>query len=152
GGGNGGVLGFGPVASAAAPSCTISLLSRTIAVHGRGLAGLKLAWAGTGICTGTLTLKLKLKLKQRPTSKRSRSRGPARVKTIGTASFSVAAGAVGVVNVKLNGTGRVLLRAARAGLNASLLIVKQSPGPARAQTASVRLMQAKSRSNKAPKR
>ena len=45
-----------------------------------------------------------------------------------------------------------LLRAAHAGLNASLLILKQSPGPARAQTASVRLMQAKSRSNKTPKR
>jgi hypothetical protein len=125
--GSGGVLGFGPIAGS---SCTISLRSRSISVQSHSQAALKLLWRGKGICSG----KLKLTVKTKAGHKRFKT------KTIGTGTFSIPPGAVRTVRVKLNAAGRALLKAGHGRLGASIAIVKLSPGPAQARTASVRLV------------
>jgi len=134
---NGVVLSFGPVAGQA---CGVSLRSKKIAVQSSAHASsrralLKLLGTGTGKCSGKLTLKVKRRL----ASKRLKT------VTIGTASFSILSGKTVTVSVKLNATGRALLQAGHGLLNASLLIVKASPAPAQAHSASVRLTQQKTK-------
>jgi hypothetical protein len=128
----GAVLAFGPVSASA---CTVSLLSRKIAVKSHGLALFKLRGAGTARCAG----KLKLTIKRKVTNKKYRT------KVIGTASFSIAPGKNVAVKVTLDAAGRALLKAAHGRLGASLLLVKSSPAPSQAHTASVRLTQQKPR-------
>ena len=119
------VLAFGPTASV----CGASLLSKHIAVQPHNRALFKLVGTGAGRCAGKLRLRVKIKL----------AGGRFKLKTIGTAVFSIAAGKRVSVIVKLNAAGRALLDAGRGGLNASLLLVKQSPTPFGSHTASVRL-------------
>jgi hypothetical protein len=123
------VLALGPVSSAV---CGASLRSKKIAVqaHGHSSRALfKLLGTGTGKCSGKLRLRVKLKL----AGKRFK------LKTIGTAVFSISAGQRVSVLVKLNAAGRALLKARHGRLNASLLLVKSLPTPLLARTASVRL-------------
>ncbi len=139
--GSGAVLAFGPVTS---PICGVSLLGRSIAVssHGRA-AALELIWKGAGgsvTCRGRLTLEVKVKAKG---SKSGNMRS--KTETIGTAGFSTAPGRTEVVTIELNAAGRALLTAGHGRLNASLVILRVSPGPAHAQSASVRLAQQKRR-------
>jgi len=119
------VLAFGPTASV----CGASLLSKHIAVQPHSRALFKLAGTGAGRCAGKLRLRIKIKL----------AGGRFKLKTIGTAVFSIAAGKRVSVIVKLNAAGRALLNKGHGGLNASLLLVKQSPKPFVSHTASVRL-------------
>jgi hypothetical protein len=125
--GGGGVLPFGPIASAT--SCKPSLLGRNIPVSGKGRTTLKLQLLGSGSCTGRLSLTIKQK----------RPHGHPRTRTIATGTFSLTAGRVAVLSLKLNALGRALLRAGHGRLGASLAIVRLSPGPVQARTASVRL-------------
>ena len=134
---SGAVLAFGPVTASV---CTVSLLSKRIAVQSHGLALFKLRGAGTAKCAG----KLKLTISRKVTRKKYRT------KTIGTASFSISPGKIVAVKVKLNATGRTLLKAGHGRLSASLLLVKSSPTPSQAHTASVRLTQQKSHPPKKP--
>ncbi len=127
----GGVLGFNSTRG-----CVVRLLSRHIGVSSQARAALRLQVSGTGRCAGKLRLGV-----TRPVAKRR-----VVVKTIGTAVFSIAAGKTAAVTVKLNATGRRLLSAHRGRLNASLLLVKQSPAPALAQVARVRLARVTKRS------
>jgi hypothetical protein len=130
----GGVLGFGPLASPAA--CKVALLSRSINVLSHSRAALKLTGKGAGhlACTGTVKLTVKTK---KTAHRRSRTR------TLGTGTFSIALGKIQTVKLKLNAAGRALLAAGHGRLRASLTIVKASPIPVQAQTASVRLVLAK---------
>jgi hypothetical protein len=120
------VLGFGAVR---APVCGASLLSKSIVVQRNYSASFRLLGAGVGKCAGKLTLQVRLKL----ANKRYRT------KTIGAASFSVAASKRVAIKVRLNRLGRALLKSRHGRLSAKLVIVKSSPAPTRAQTASVRL-------------
>jgi hypothetical protein len=120
------VLGFG---ATHAPSCGASLLSRKISVQRNYRALLKLVGAGAGACSGKLRLQVRTKVSKR----RYRTR------TIGTASFSIAASTRVTVKIRLNGLGRALLASRHGSLEASLVIVKSKPSPTRAHTASVRL-------------
>jgi hypothetical protein len=120
------VLGFGAVR---APVCGASLLSKSIAVQRNYNASFRLLGAGVGKCAGKLTLRVRLKL----ADKRYKT------KTIGAASFSVAASKRVVIKVRLNRLGRALLKSRHGRLGAKLVIVKSSPAPTRAHTASVHL-------------
>ena len=131
------VLAIGPSASA---PCGASLLSTKIAVQPRSRALFKLLGTGTGRCAGKLRLRVRLKL----ANKRFK------LKTIGTAIFSIGAGERVSVEVKLNAAGRRLLRAGHGRLNASLLLVKQSPVPFVSRTASVRLARQRSKPKPSP--
>lgn len=120
------VLAAGPISGGA---CGASLISKKIAVQPNRRALFRLLGTGAGSCSGKLRLRVKLKLGHRRFA----------LKTIGTASFSISAGRRVTVSVKLNAAGQALLKADRGRLNASLLLVKQSPTPFASHTASVRL-------------
>jgi hypothetical protein len=120
------VLAVGPEAGGA---CAATLLSKRISVGPHNHALLKLVGTGVGRCAGKLRLRVKIGL----------GHGRFKLKTIGTAIFSIASGRRLSVSVKLNAAGRAMLRAGHGRLNASLLIVRSSPAPLLARTASVRL-------------
>ena len=63
----------------------------------------------------------------------------AKLKTIGTASYSISSGTSKVFKIALNKAGRKLFRAHRGRLNVSLAIVRAVPAPRLAKSASVRL-------------
>jgi hypothetical protein len=88
-----------------------------------------LVGAGAGSCSGKLRLQVRLKI----TKKRYRTRA------IGTASFSISAAKRITIKIRLNRLGRTLLESHHGRLNAGLVIVKSTPSPTRAHTASVRL-------------
>jgi hypothetical protein len=120
-----GVLGFG----ASGGGCRVALLSRTITVLSHNRAAFRLRVSGAGRCAG----KLRLRVTRRIAHKRTQ------LKTIGTAVFSIPASHSAVVRLKLNAAGRKMLRRNHWRLAANLLLVRQSPTPALAQTARVRL-------------
>jgi hypothetical protein len=120
------VLAVGPEAGGA---CAATLLGKRISVGPHNHALLKLVGTGAGRCAGKLRLRVKIGL----------GHGRFKLKTIGTAIFSIASGRRLSVSVKLNAAGRALLKAGHGRLNASLLIVRSSPAPLLARTASVRL-------------
>jgi hypothetical protein len=120
------VLGFG---AAHTPSCSASLLSRKISVQRNYRALFRLVGAGAGACSGKLRLQVRMKVSKRHY----------RARTIGTASFAIAASKRVTIKIRLNALGRALLASRRGHLNASLVIVKSRPSPTRAHTASVRL-------------
>ncbi len=120
------VLAAGPISGGA---CGASLIGKKIAVQPNHRALFRLLGTGAGKCSGKLRLRVKLKLAHKRY----------KLKTIGTAIFSIYAGKRVTVSVKLNAAGRALLKAGHGRLNASLLLVKQSPTPFVSHTASVRL-------------
>ncbi len=128
--GSSGVLG----ATEASPAPAVgnaSLAGRPIRVENAREAAVKLTCAGTATCTGKLTLTVR---RATPKSKKGRA------ETIGTVSFSVAAGKTTTIKITLDPRGRALLSASHGRLNASLTILKQSPSPAKTQTESVTLL------------
>jgi hypothetical protein len=114
-----------------AASCMASLASTTVAVGGDGMAAVKLGWTGTGtsLCSGKLMLRARVK---------GRNERP-KTMLIGTRSFSLPAGSVRIVTLKLDGVGRALFSAAHGRLSAGLAILKLFPGPSEAQTRAVLL-------------
>jgi hypothetical protein len=134
-----GVLPFGPVS--AASTCRASLLTRNAAVNSKGRASFKLQLLGAGTCRQRLTLTIK----QKASHHRSRTR------TIASGSFSLAAGRTVVLTLKLNALGRKLLHDGHGRLGASLAMVRLSPGPVLARSASVRLTLARAHGKSAPK-
>jgi hypothetical protein len=125
--GAGGVSGFGPVA--VAPSCRPSLVLRNITVDRKGRTSVKLRVLGAGPCRERLTLTVRQKLSHRRV----------KLRTIATGTFSIPSGRVAAITLKLNRLGTALLRAGHGRLAASLAIVRLSPAPVQAHTASVRL-------------
>jgi IPT/TIG domain/FG-GAP repeat len=133
-----GVLAFGPSSGG---GCGVILLAKKLAVL-RARAIVKLRAAGVGRCAGKLRLRVKLHGKGRKIT----------LKTIGTAIFAVSPGRTMLVSIKLNAAGRSRLAAGHGHLNASLLLVKSSPAPLQARTASVRLARRKLLKIAMPKR
>ena len=121
----GGVLGF------SAGGCGVSLLSKSIAVQAPARASVRLRVSGGGRCVGKLRLRVTRRIHKK-----------FRIKTIGTAVFSITAGRTALVKVKLNRAGRRMLATHRGRLSATLLLVRQSPTPLLAQSARVRLTRA----------
>jgi hypothetical protein len=130
----GGVLGSTASASSA---CRVSLRSKRAVVALQRSVAIRLLRSGAGPCRGTLTLRYR----QRTTGKRFKLRN------IGSTRFAISPGKSVVVKVALNGLGRRLFRAGHGKLNVSVAVVRTSPRPVLAQTASVRLSV-----KKAPKR
>jgi hypothetical protein len=128
----GGVLG---TTSSAAAACQVTLRSKHLAVTSYRTVALRLMRTGAGGCSGKLTLNFNL----RPKGKR------AKLKAIGTASYSISAGTSKVFKITLNKAGRKLFRAHRGKLNVSLAIVRAVPAPRLAKSASVRLTWKKTR-------
>jgi hypothetical protein len=122
----GGVLGSTTAAGAA---CRVSLRSKHVAVALHRSAAIRLLRTGTGQCRGTVTLRYAQKGK----GKRFK------LKTIGSVRFSIAPGKSQVVSIKLNKLGRSLFIAAHGKLNASVAVLRTTPTPSLAKTASVRL-------------
>ena len=120
-----GVLGFGAVSGG---GCGVTLQSRRIIVGTHARAAFKLHVGGGGTCKGQLRLQVTHKVGHR-----------SKTKMIGTGTFSIAAGRSAVIKIKLNAAGRVMLVRHHGHLLATLVIVRQSPGPSRSQTARVRL-------------
>jgi hypothetical protein len=63
-----------------------------------------------------------------------------KVRTIGTARFSVGPEGVVQVTIKLNDWGRRLVRLGNGRMNASLTVFASQPAPAATQTARIRLV------------
>ena len=117
------------------PTGHVSLVGTQIATTSGGEATVKLTCTGTGTCRGKLTLTVKTR--GRDGKRRSKTT------TIGTASFSIAAGKTATVKLTLNGTGRALLSADHGRLSASLTVAKSSPAPSQTHTETVELAQRK---------
>ncbi|HTA35821.1 MAG TPA: IPT/TIG domain-containing protein [Solirubrobacteraceae bacterium] len=122
----GGVAGFVSVGDAL---CSVSLRRARLAVTRYRTVALRLTRTGAGACRGKLALSYRVKAK---------GRGYA-LRTIGTASFSIAAGTSKVVKVTLTKAGRKWLRSHGGKANASLAIARVVPAPMTARSASVRL-------------
>jgi hypothetical protein len=129
-----GVLNFGPFAGGA---CGASLVGKRFSINGHGRALVKLRGMGAGKCAGKLTLRIKV------AQAKIAGKKIVKLRSIGTASFAIVAGQTRAVSIKLNAAGRRLLKADHGHLNTSLLIVKSSPAPVRARSASIRLTQLK---------
>ena len=121
-----GVLG---VTQSLPAACRVTLRSKRLVVALKRSAAIRLLRTGTGQCSGTLTLRYR----QRTTARHFRLR------TIGSARFSIPAGASRVVRVRLNALGRKLFAAGHGKLNASVAVLRTTPAPKLAKTASVRL-------------
>jgi hypothetical protein len=128
----GGVLGISRSAGAA---CRVSLRSKRVVVALRTGAAIRLLRTGSGVCRGTVTLRYKQTIR----GKRFQ------LKSIGSARFSIAPGRSQVVKIKLNKLGRKMFLAGHGKLNASLAVLRTSPAPKLAKTASVRLSVKKTR-------
>jgi hypothetical protein len=122
----GGVAGSTSSSNAA---CSVSVRKKRLAVTRYRTVALRLTRTGTGSCRGKLAISYRVKAK---------GRGYA-LRTIGTASFSIAAGRSKVVNVKLTKAGQAWFRAHRGKANASVAIARVVPAPITARSASVRL-------------
>jgi hypothetical protein len=128
----GGVLGSTQSASAA---CRVSLRSKHLVVALHTSASVRLMRTGTGQCRGTVTLRYR----QKTNGKRFKLRG------IGSAHFSIAPGKSQVVKIRLNKLGKALFLAGHGKLNASVALLRTTPAPRLAKTASVNLSVKKTR-------
>jgi hypothetical protein len=128
---SGGVLG----STGSSAACQVTLRNKHLAVTSFRTVALRLMRTGAGACSGRLTLSFNL----RPKGRR------AKPQAIGTASYSIAAGASKLFKITLNKAGRKLFRAHRGKLNVSLAIVRAVPAPRLAKSASVRLTWKKTR-------
>jgi hypothetical protein len=122
---------------ARAAHTTVSLLSTVLAAQRGGVAFVELTCMGSAgeTCAGKLALSVRLSA-----GKGRRSHTP----TVGTASFSIVAGKTASVRIRLNTTGRALLRKDHGRLNASLAILQSAPAN-HFQTMTVHLRQQKTR-------
>ena len=123
---SGGVLG---TTQSTAYACRVSLRSKRIVVARRNKAMVRLLRTGTGQCRGTLTLRYRQKGRGRHF----------KLRAIGSVRFAIAPGKSQVVSIKLNKLGRSLVVAGHGRLNASAAVVRTTPTPTLAKTASVRL-------------
>jgi hypothetical protein len=128
---SGGVLG---TVQGAAAACRVSLRSKHLTVARKTTAAVRLLRTGAGSCRGTVILR-----RYGRTGKR------VRLMTIGSAHFSIAPGRSQVVKIKLNALGRRLFARAHGNLNASIAVLRTTPAPKQAKTASVRLSILKAR-------
>ena len=86
-----------------------------------------------GACAGKLTLSF---------NKSKRGKRP-KLTTVGTAAFSISSGLSKVFTIKLSKVGQILFHNHGGKLNLSLSIVRATPSPKLARSASVRLTRKK---------
>jgi hypothetical protein len=122
-------------APAAAAAGTISLDDTSVTVKG-AVGAVRLTCTGEATCSGKLTLTAK-------TTKGHGKKKHSTIQTIGTASFTVAAGKTTTVQLELNRNGRKLLTSGHGRLIARLDIAKGSPAPPEAQIKTVHLSESK---------
>ncbi|HEX4466133.1 MAG TPA: IPT/TIG domain-containing protein, partial [Solirubrobacteraceae bacterium] len=128
--GQGAVLGSTTTSAAA---CAVSLHSRGLRVTGRGSAAVQLRFTGAARCSGTLRLLVRVRnAKHRLVAK-----------AIGTSAFALAGTRSHTFAVKLNALGRRLLRHGHGKLSARLTILRVTPSPRTAHTATVKLARPK---------
>jgi subtilisin family serine protease len=128
------VTGSTPVTPA--PSTTAAdavVVSTTIVTQG-SRAGIRLRCQGPKTCRSRVILAVKTRRKDGKNAARTT------VRIIGVADFSIPAGKVATVSVKLNPLGNALLRAARGRLDTELTIPGSSSGSPKTQTVGVRLV------------
>lgn len=104
----------------------------TINVENSREATIRLTCSDVATCAGKLTLTASV------TTGKGKARH-AKTESIGTASFSIAAGTGATVKITLDSTGRSLLSVAHGHLNAALTILKISPPPSKTQSQHVHL-------------
>jgi subtilisin family serine protease len=107
----------------------VLLTSDIFAIHDNRAAVTLRCDDDSGACAGRLTLTINAHARL----------GRHRVRTIGTASFSIPAGKTVRIAVSLDAIGRTLWHAARGRLNATLTILASPPLARRARIESVRL-------------
>jgi hypothetical protein len=122
-------------APAAAAAGTISLDDTSVTVKG-AVGAVRLTCTGEATCSGKLTLTAK-------TTKGHGKKKHSTIQTIGTASFTVAAGKTTTVQLELNRNGRKLLTSGHGRLIARLDLAKGSPAPPEAQIKTVHLSESK---------
>jgi hypothetical protein len=115
----------------------VSLTGATLLVQGDGTALVKLECSGSGTCAGKLALSAKTTSKAKGKKERSRAI------TIGTATFSIAAGGTTTVKIALNGAGRASLGTAHGRLAARLTVLELASVPLQTHTENVQLVQQK---------
>ncbi|MHB8233828.1 MAG: IPT/TIG domain-containing protein [Solirubrobacteraceae bacterium] len=109
--------------------CRVSLRSKHLHVALRTRAAVRLLRTGTGSCRGTV----KLRYRRHTHGRHFKLLG------IGSAHFAISPGRSQVVRIKLNELGRTLLLAGHGKLRASIAVLRTTPSPKLAKTASVRL-------------
>jgi hypothetical protein len=110
-------------------ACRVSLHSKRLVVALRSGAAVRLLRTGTGSCRGTIKLRYR----------RRTSAGHFKLLGIGSAHFAIAPGRSQVVRIRLNKLGRALFVAGHGKLKASVAVLRTTPAPKLAKTASVRL-------------
>jgi hypothetical protein len=119
-------------AEEAAAAGSVVLDGVTISVESNHAAAIELTCSDVSRCAGKLTLTVSATAGKGKTPK-------TKTKSIGTAGFSIAAGAKTTVMVSLNKVGRALLGAAHRGIGALLTIFRASPPPNKVQSQHVHL-------------
>jgi len=122
-------LGTLGLSASSVTGCRFALLSGKIAVLSSGRAAPRLRRLGTGRCAGKLMFTVSVKGKH----------GKRQARSIGSTRFAISVSSPVTVRVRLNSFGRALLRGGGGQVRARLVVVRLSPLPARAQSASVRL-------------
>jgi hypothetical protein len=127
-------------AEPAADIGSVSLDAATIRVQGSHEAGVKLACAGAGACSGKLTLTAK---STKGDASRKGAKASSVMTTIGSARFSISASTTAMVKLTLNAIGRALLKVDHGRLSSILTILESSPASSQTHTATVQLVQQK---------
>jgi hypothetical protein len=111
------------------PGCHFALLGSKVIVISRGRAALRVRRVGRGRCAGRLTFTVRVKGQH----------GRMQARSMGATRFVISGSKPVTVRVSLNAFGRSLLHSGHGLVRASLVVLRLSPRPTSAQTASVRL-------------
>jgi hypothetical protein len=114
----------------ASGASAVRVVGTDVATNGRGVAKVKLACKGTARCLGSVTLTGKLG---------STGKGHSKQDILGTAHFSLKAGATATIDVKLSARARSVLSFEHGSLRAVLSIRTSSPKPAQTHSVTVQL-------------
>jgi hypothetical protein len=124
--------GQSAVLGASTRASVVVLAGTTLAIQRDGVAA-KLRCVGAQSCTGRLMLAVRL------VTRSPGATATTRTQTIGRAVYSLRAGQSKMVVLTLNASGRALLRATPARLDALLTILPMGPGAGRATTKGVHM-------------
>jgi hypothetical protein len=119
------------------PVGAVTLSRRTITVKANGTASIPLLCTGTATCKGTV----ELAINGGPATHEARAARKAKATVVGKTKFSIAPGEAASVKVKVNATGRALLKAHRDKLAATLTVKKFLPSPATTTHKTVHIVQ-----------
>lgn len=127
-----------PVPVVAVEPSKLSLAARSLVVSRSGAATVKLHCLGKTTCRGKLTLSVKRTV-------RVKGKRRTRIETVGTATFTIGAGATGLVKIRLAASARSALGAGHGRLDATLRILGIQTQPITPLSERVQLVRAKAR-------